>query len=132
MNLIISLSIEQSGDAASHAAPPPSHSAQATTRDPAENPQENDIRKDFHGKSGRPSEFSTFEDYYEKTFKRTISPIHMSPLLPKLQTHHGNLLDPTPNSNLPRLRLRLPLTNGKLTNSSKLFSAVSKKMMILA
>jgi hypothetical protein len=79
MNLIISLSIEQSGEAASHAAPPPSHSAQATTRDPAENPQENDIRKDFHGKSGRPSEFSTFEDYYEKTYNQSNSHVPTTP-----------------------------------------------------
>lgn len=46
---------------------PSSHSAQATIRDPTNDPQENDIRRDFHEKSGQPSEFSTFEDYSKNT-----------------------------------------------------------------
>ena len=84
---------------------------------------------------------------YERIFmKRVVDLLNSAPLktitknhttiplqiLPKLQTHHGNLLGPTPNLNLPRSRSRPLLTNGKSTNSSKLFSAVSKKTMILA
>ena len=43
---------------------PASSSAQATSRDPAKDPRKNDIRRDFHEKSGRPPEFSTFENHY--------------------------------------------------------------------
>lgn len=54
---------------------PASSSAQDTSRDPAKDPRKNDIRRDFHEKSGRPSEFSTFENHYHN-HTRYPSDIH--------------------------------------------------------
>jgi hypothetical protein len=63
-NWIVFLLIEPSGNTIPAAS---SHSAQAASRDPAKDPQKNDVRRDFHEKSGLPSEFIAFDNYYHNT-----------------------------------------------------------------
>jgi len=65
-----SSSREHSVNAARHAPPataPTSSSHSAQARDPANDPRKDDIRRDFHENSGRPSEFTMSEDYRKNT-----------------------------------------------------------------
>jgi len=54
--------IEQSGNATTTTSFP--HSTQAASRDPAKNPQKDDLRTDYHIKSGLASKFCTSEDHH--------------------------------------------------------------------